>query len=93
MTLCPDCGAGCGHYDQDCPTGPLYHKTGMVEESVLDTADDPEESQEEFSELTLPTFAALEDENEIVPVEESEDDSEESDSEDSSEEVEEEIKA
>ena len=56
MWLCPDCAAGSGHYNQDCPSGPLYHKTGMVEESVH-TTDDPEESQEEFSELTLPTFA------------------------------------
>jgi len=66
MWLC-ECGAGGGHVDQSVPSqGKLYRKGGVVESEpdvVLDT-DDLEEADEleiAVAELTLPTFAALED--------------------------------
>ena len=64
MWLC-ECGAGGGHYDQSVPSqGKLYRKGGSIEE----------EPCESVAELTLPTFAALEDEN-IVPTPELDGDS------------------
>ncbi len=80
MTLCPDCRHGSGHEDQSTPIeGKLFRKGGRIEEPELDVLDtdgeEPEAPGEEISELTLPTFAALEDENEM-PVEEPGDDGE-----------------
>ena len=81
MWLC-ECGAGGGHYDQSVPSqGKLYRKGGSIEDLdpevesafVLDT----EESAEEITvaELTLPTFAALEEAE--VPEQPGEEDGEE----------------
>ena len=82
MWLC-ECGAGGGHVDQSVPSqGKLYRKGGVVEsepdDSILDTTDDPEE-EIAVAELTLPTFAALEDESEVPILERGDSDEEESD--------------